>query len=59
MDKYEPKKFDDEGTPKLLWLGNDERGRELEVIAIDYVTVILVIHVMPGAFNRRRNKNEA
>ena len=59
MDKYEPKKFDDEGTSKLLWLGNDERGRELEVIAIDYVTVILVIHVMPGAFNRRRNKNEA
>ena len=59
MDKYEPKKFDDEGTSKLLWLGNDERGRELEVIAIDYVTVILLIHVMPGAFNRRRKKNEA
>ncbi len=59
MDKYEPKKFDDEGTSKLLWLGIDERGRELEVIAIDYVTVILVIHVMPGAFNRRRKKNEA
>ena len=59
MDKYEPTKFDDEGTPKLLWLGNDERGRELEVIAIDYVTAILVIHVMPGAFNRRRKKNEA
>ena len=59
MDKYEPTKFDDEGTAKLLWLGDDERGRELEVIAIDYVTMILVIHVMPGSFNRRRKRNEA
>ena len=59
MDIYEPKKFDDEGTSKLLWLGNDERGRELEVIAIDYETFFLVIHVMPVSFNRRRKKNEA
>ena len=59
MDMFEPTRFDDQGTLKLLWVGKDERDRELEVIAIDYVTYILVIHVMPGGFNRKRKKNEA
>ena len=59
MDKYEPTRFEDEGTMKLLWVGKDERNRELEVIAVDQDTRILVIHVMPGDFRNRKRKNEA
>ena len=59
MDTYEPTRFTDEGTLKLLWVGNDERGRELEVIAVDQETNILVIHVMPTDFKYRKRRNEA
>jgi hypothetical protein len=59
MDTYEPTRFTDEGTSKLLWVGNDERGRELEVIAVDQETNILVIHVMPTDFKYRKRRNEA
>jgi len=59
MDKYEPTRFDDEGSMKLLWVGKDERDRELEVIAVDQDTRILVIHVMPTDFKNRKNRNEA
>lgn len=53
MDKYKPTRFDDEGTWKLLWVGRDERERELEIIAIDQESSILVIHVMPAHFKKR------
>ncbi len=42
-----------EGSPAWLWVGSDERGRELEVVAVqaqsdrDPEPVLLVIHVMP------------
>ncbi len=41
------------GAPAWLWVGADDRGRELEVIAVqvhsdrDPEPVLLVIHVMP------------
>jgi hypothetical protein len=41
------------GSPAWRWVGADERGRELEVIAVevqgdrDPEPVLLVIHVMP------------
>jgi len=38
---------------KLLWIGYDDRGLELEVIALELVESILVIHVMPRSFRRR------
>ena len=38
---------------KLLWIGYDERGLELEVIALELAESILVIHVMPRSFRRR------
>ena len=59
MDKYEPTRFEDEGTLKLLWVGKDERERELEVIAVDQDASVLVIHVMPTHFKNRRKRNEA
>ncbi len=39
---------------KLLWIGFDERGLELEVIALELSEFILVIHVMPRSFRRRQ-----
>ena len=37
----------------LLWVANDERGRELEIIAIPGDDEIIVKHVMPTALRRR------
>jgi len=59
MDSYEPTRFTDEGNLKLLCVGKDERGRELEVIAIDQTVSILVIHVIPTHFKIRRKRSEA
>ena len=40
---------------ELKWIGFDDRGVELEVIAIDLGNRIFVIHVMPYNFRRRGN----
>lgn len=43
----------DQGNPAWLYVGVDERGRELEIVAVeirgnaDHDAVLLVIHVMP------------
>ena len=39
---------------RLMWVGRDDRGLELEVIAIELIEVLLVIHVMPMNFRRRK-----
>ena len=38
----------------LTWIGEDERGRELEIVALGRPDCLLVIHVMPTHY--RRNK---
>lgn len=38
---------------RLLFVGRDERGVQLEVIAIEQPDHLLVIHVMPYAYRRR------
>jgi hypothetical protein len=38
---------------KLLWIAQDDRGLELEIVAVKLVEHILVIHVMPRNFRRR------
>jgi len=38
---------------RLLFIGRDEQGVELEVIAIAQPDHLLVIHVMPYAYRRR------
>lgn len=41
---------DDEWTiDRLCWIACDDRGLELEVVAIDRPDCLLVIHVMPTA----------
>jgi len=34
---------------RLYWLGADDRGVELEIVALDLSEAIVVIHVMPTA----------
>jgi hypothetical protein len=38
---------------KLLWIGQDDRGLELEIVALKLAEYILVIHVMSRSFRRR------
>lgn len=38
--------------PRLRWVGADDRGVELEVVAV-VTDVLLVIHVMPTALRRK------
>lgn len=38
---------------RLLWVGPDDRGLELEIIASIEPDYLLVIHVMPNQFRRR------
>ena len=41
-------------SPRMLWIGQDSRGLELEIVALDLPEYLLVIHVMPLAFRRRQ-----
>ena len=43
------------GADVLTWIGEDERSRELEIVALDRPDCILGIHVMPTHY--RRNKS--
>ena len=38
---------------KLLWIGVDDRGLELEIVGLYVGEVLLIIHVMPYRFRRR------
>jgi hypothetical protein len=40
------------GDTTLSWIGADERGRELEIVAIEKPDCFLVIHVMPTHFRQ-------
>ena len=39
---------------RLFWVGDDDRGLELEIAGIEFEDEILVIHVMPRKFRRGR-----
>jgi len=39
---------------RLVWIGLDDRGIELEIVALDLPDEWLVIHVMPTALRRNR-----
>ena len=43
---------DAETKEKLLWIGQDERGLDLEIVAILLDNYLLVIHVMPTIFRK-------
>lgn len=37
---------------RLVWIGEDDRGLELEVVALDLPQAVVVIHVMPTGLRR-------
>jgi hypothetical protein len=37
------------GNPAFLWVGPDDRGIELEIVAAILPNLYLVVHVMPTA----------
>ena len=39
--------------PQYVWIGPDDRGVELEVVAVEKPDCLLVIHVMPTHLRRR------
>lgn len=45
------------GEPEFYWIGEDDRGLELEVIGVmvthDDKPVLLIIHAMPTALRKR------
>jgi hypothetical protein len=41
------------GAPRLMWTGPDDRGVELDVIAVMLPGELLVIHVMPTHYRGR------
>ena len=43
-----------DGEDQYIWIGEDDRGLELEITAIDLKEYLLVTHVMPRDFRRRK-----
>jgi hypothetical protein len=39
---------------RLVWIGVDDRGIELEIVALLLADALVVIHVMPTALRRSR-----
>ena len=45
----------DEHLPdRLIWIGQDDRRLELEVVGLVELDYLLIIYVMPYEFRRRR-----
>lgn len=51
---YEPVTIDNPvtGVVQRTWVGKDERGRELEIVAFERSDCWLVVHVMPSHYRR-------
>lgn len=55
MDTSEPTVLEEPDEPRrLVWLGADDRGLMLEIVAIETPDYLLVIHVMPHDLRRRK-----
>ena len=55
IDSVAPDQVSATGTAdaRLVWIGVDDRGVELEIVALDLANAIVVVHVMPIALRRR------
>ena len=49
----EPECWNDDLDTRIEWIGTDDRGVELEIIAVELPDLWLVIHVMPTALRRK------
>ena len=54
IDTKDPERIPatDAYDPRLVWIGHDDRGIELEIVALDLADAVVIIHVMPTAFRR-------
>lgn len=50
-------KGNDEESDKQLWIGQDNRGLELEIVAIVLEEYLLVVHVMPTTLRKGRESD--
>jgi len=41
---------------QIFWIAKDDRGLELEIVAIEAGENLIVIHVMPTSYRRRNRK---
>ena len=41
-----------QGPSSVYWLGLDDRGIELEIVALDLADAVVVIHVMPTTLRK-------
>ncbi len=41
---------------KIIWIGLDDRGLELEIVAVAENDYLLVIHVMPTVFRKEHKR---
>ena len=48
----------DTADTRLVWIGRDDRGIELEIVALDRNDTIVVIHVMPTSLRRRGHEQD-
>lgn len=53
ISNHEPREIKDERGNRLLWIGQDQRGLELEIVGIELDEAILIIHVMPFRYRRK------
>jgi hypothetical protein len=37
---------------RLVWIGDDDRGVELEIVALDLPDAVVIIHVMPTSLRK-------
>ena len=49
-------KSEDEMEEKMIWVGRDDRGMELEIVAVAAKDYLLVIHVMPTIFRKANQR---
>ena len=57
IEMYEPiaSEQTEELTIKYKWIGEDTKGRELEIAAEYFDDFLIVFHVMPTIYRRKRN----
>lgn len=54
--EYLELKSDDEKKIQYVWVAEDDRGMELEIIGVVLESYVLITHVMPTSFRRRKKQ---
>jgi hypothetical protein len=52
LNTCEPTRVATDRDEQLVWIGADDRGVELEIVALEKPDCLLVIHVMPTHYRK-------